>query len=279
MKLEEELPDAMRDTVSGVRPDVAALVAGGIERGRRDSRRARIAQLVGTGAVVALVGGLAIALPLSGSPKPADQQVAGTTQVVTPTPTTKPAAPAPRVKTTSQALLQQLLDELPEGAKTGTYGGITHPTWIDAQLLWTTPKGDSRVSVSLTFDGRTEPDSGWDKDACDQRSPEDQDEFCSVESFDDGSWLLLEKTDYPDGRKDQLYTAVFTRADNVVVSLTASGTEQLAPPHHTIAELAKLVRSPVWQPKVDQAFADAAAKRFGELPTDPMHPESGDTPK
>jgi hypothetical protein len=30
---------------------------------------------------------------------------------------------------------------------------------------------------------------------------------------------------------------------------------------------------PVWQPKVDKAFADTAAKRFGELPVDPIHAE------
>lgn len=269
MKLEEELPDAMRDTVSGVRPDVAALVAGGIERGRRDSRRARIAQLVGTGAVLALVGGLAIAMPWGGSPRSADQQVAGTTRVVSPTPTAKPAPP--RVRTTMQAALQLLLDQLPaDGAKTGSYSAWGEPSkWFTAELIHTGKNGRSAVSVGVTFDTSVTQSSG---DPCGSKVDMRDYGRCSAGPVgDDGSTLLVEKVDYPDGRKDQLWRATLTRADRFEVSVTATGTDKGAPPAFTLAELSKIAQSPVWQAKVDKAFAAAALKRFGTLPVDRPH--------
>lgn len=267
MKLEEQLPDAMRDTVSGVRPDIAALVAGGIERGRRDSRRARIAQLVGTGAVLALVGGLAIAMPWGGSPKSEDQQVAGTTQVVTPTPTVKPAAP--QVRTTMAAALQLLLDQLPDHAKTGSYSAWGEPTkWFTAELIHTGKGGESAVSVGITFDTRTTQPSS---ELCRTKEEMRDHALCSTKPLGDGSTLVVEKVDYPDGRKDQLWRATLTRADHFEVSVTATGTDKGAPPALRLEQLSKIAQDPVWQAKVDQAFADAAKKRFGTLPTDRPH--------
>ena len=277
MKLEEDLPDAMRDSVQGVRPDVAALVSGGIERGRRGARRARIARLVGTTCVLALVGGLAISLAQGGSPKQGEQQEQQVATTRIEAPTTTPAPP-PKVRITEQALLQLLIDELPEGAKTSKYGGIAQKDWVEAQLIWTTPKGDSRVAVSIVFDDRNKTSPGWPDDAvCAPENRKDHIPFCDVQHLRDGTRLILETADYPDGRKDQLNTAVHTRTDHVEISVTASGTDKLAPPPLTIKQLAKLVMDSAWQAKVDKAFADAAMKRFGDLPTDPMHPEWPDS--
>lgn len=268
MKLEEELPDAMRDTVNGVRPDVAALVAGGIERGRRDSRRARIAQLVGTGAVVALVGGLAIALPLGGSPKSADQQVAGTTQVVTPTPTAKPV-PVPQVRTTMVAALQLLLDQLPADAKTGSYTAWGEPSkWFTAEALLTGKGGQSAVSVGITFDTRGTQTS---VELCESKKELRDHSLCSTKPLADGSTLVVEKVDYPDGREDQLWRATLRRADHFEVSVTATGTDQGGPPAFGVEQLVRMAQNPVWQAKVDKPFADAALERFGTLPTDRSH--------
>jgi hypothetical protein len=89
--------DLLSRATSGLTPDVARLVSGGIARGRLRRRRARIGTAVASLAVIGAVGGLAAVVPqLSGGADTArDPGVArgGATATPAPGPTETPTAP------------------------------------------------------------------------------------------------------------------------------------------------------------------------------------------
>jgi hypothetical protein len=93
--------ELLRRASDGLTPDVDRLVSGGIARGRRRRRRARIGTTVASLAVIGVVGGLAVVVPhLGGADSARDPGVASdgggvvASETVSPTPTETPTPDA-----------------------------------------------------------------------------------------------------------------------------------------------------------------------------------------
>lgn len=259
MKLEEDLPRAMDEATRDLRWNVPTLVDGVVDRGRREVRRNRAMWSAGAGLAAALVGGVAFAV-MPGTQN-AEPQVTTTTRVVD---------NAVKVKTSPQAALSLLIDQLPPGTKTQNYDGF------DGRDVREGGKADSYVAASLQEDRDTltvelSLERGARAETWVQRCRRQL--TCEKKPLANGSTLLL-LTDHDYGQRNgatvHRRTAVVDRPDGFQVRISAQATAQGGSPTYGFDQLEALATSPVWQREVDEALANEAERLF--TPRDPRNP-------
>lgn len=268
LDFDDELPDRLREGVNGLRPDVSRLVAGGLERGKRLVRWRRIVQVAAAGAAAAVLSGVAYASPWIGAGGQNGQfQVAAppTTEAAVKPPPKPPAKPE-LADITPQAALQLLLDQLPDGVKTGEYeGGGGRSDDPPGLIIQAKLKYIERDAVTHMTVGFSTTDDGSQKE-CGEVAPGDS---CAVEQLPDGSTFRLAKHRAPGPDGVVNWFATLTRPDGVQILVIEGNApeKELVPPSRAVPPLSEeqleaILTSPVWQPELDADYVARAESLF-----------------
>ncbi|WP_031483670.1 hypothetical protein [Streptomyces bicolor] len=264
------LSHALHDAGDRFDADRAALVAGGLVRGRRQRLRRRAA-VVGGAAGIALVGvGGALLAPWGGTPAPRPSTSTSASSVAG-----QPSGTPSAVPLTGRELIATLEDLLPEGKFSeqqarGTEDSMPAPY---VRLVYDDGKGPGAIGVSLN---RVKPGSDQARETTDCPDnalvPHDS---CVSTRLSDGSLLkLFQGYEYPDRRVDtRLWSAdlITPSGQHVSVSEWNAAAEKDAPisrpePPLSTAQLKELVTAQVWRKYVEF------------IPDDPSKPTATVTP-
>ncbi|SDM94860.1 hypothetical protein SAMN04487981_10340 [Streptomyces sp. cf386] len=266
------LGHALHSTGDHFEADRAALVAGGLARGRRQRLRRRAA-VAGGAAGIALVGvGGALLVPWDGTPDPLPSTATSTSMSsVAGQPSGTPAT-AP---VTAGELIETLEGLLPEGKVSEQEGRGAEEAMLSpyAHLVFDDGKGPGALSVSLN---RIDPGSDRARQVvdCPDKAliPHDS---CVSSRLPDGSLLMLfQGYEYPDRRVDtKRWTAdlVTPTGQHISVSEWNAAAEKGAPvsrpePPLSTGQLKELVTAQAWRGYVDA------------IPEDPKKPGPSATP-
>ena len=250
---ETRLGHALRDAGDHFTTDRAALVDGGLARGRRQRLRRRTAVVGGVaGVALAWVGG-ALLTPWDdgAAPRP------GTSG--------RPSAQAPVAPVTGHELLESLEDMLPAGEVSGqeAKGGADRSPAPYARLVFDDGKGAAAVVVGLdriAFGGQHARQTV----DCPDRTLVRHDACVSTELADGSLLKLFQGYVYGDRRaKTKLWSAdlVTPAGQHVFVTELNAAAEKDSPvtrpePPLSTARLKKLVTAPVWRGYVDSLPED-----------------------
>jgi len=257
-RLETDMDDddfgtLFRRAVATLDPPSERLAEAGLQRGRRQRQRRRLAG-VGTGAaVLAGVVGLGAAVLSAGAGGGSGRTAAG-------------SGGARPVAVTPQAVLQTALDTLPAPGRTSGYAGAGMDGYSGTTFVYDDGHGAAAVQVTLEYPpahaGRKSPGAVV---VCKTKADGD----CSV--LADGSHLRLRQ-----GQQDTSgvpnsteWEAQLVRPDGVSIDIIewnapepkAAPGSRPAPPF-TMAELAAWVEDPVWQSRIPAHRATATARLF-----------------
>ncbi|MDX3235151.1 hypothetical protein PV392_05545 [Streptomyces sp. ME03-5709C] len=243
MPFEDDLGAALRRTADTFSTDGRALVAAGLARGRRVSRRRTTAALATAAAVVA-VGVTAALLPHGG---------AGTTGPAA-THTDTDTNPGWGSETASdRKLLALFTGLLPKGRILSGHAAGTRPAagmFPRAQVVWDDGHGASTITVGLS-----RAETGAERTRCPDLTTMRKGSVCTRTGSPDGSVLVVLKTwEYQDEREGpKNWRAVLTTREGLQIEVQewnapaekGERTTRDEPPLSE-AQLAVLLRAPEW---------------------------------
>ncbi|MDX3355809.1 hypothetical protein PV703_21315 [Streptomyces sp. ME01-24h] len=255
MPFEDDLGAALRRTGDTFSTDGRALVAAGLARGRRVSRRRTAAALATVAAMVA-VGVTAAVVPHGGV------RTTGPAATHTGTDTNPGWGPETASDRELLALFEGLL---PKGRLVSGHAAGTRPAadmFPRAQVVWDDGRGASTIAVGLSRAG-----IGSERTRCPDLTTMREGSACTRTQSPDGSVLVVLKTwEYQDEREGpKNWRAVLTTLEGLQIEVDewnapaqkGERTTRSEPPLSE-AQLAALVRAPEWK-RVLATFPDPSA--------------------